>query len=115
MEKRFNLYPHWNFIKDPKPEEYVWPDQFPECNWGCYCPDGTGRVWLFSINILLYILSPSRKKHLHLETGSLDSVTSNVTLDVYSSLSKTDKEHKSMMNLLNEDKYNSVWMRESPK
>ena len=31
------------FFKDPKPEEYQFPDQFPDCNWGCYCPDD--KIW----------------------------------------------------------------------
>ena len=31
------------FLKDPKPEEYQFPDQFPDCNWGCYCPDD--KIW----------------------------------------------------------------------
>ena len=30
-------------LKDPKPEDYQWPDQFPDCNWACYCPDG--KIW----------------------------------------------------------------------
>merc|ERR1711971_905114 len=29
--------------EDPKPEEYQFPDQFPDCNWGCYCPDD--KIW----------------------------------------------------------------------
>merc|ERR1712110_847899 len=29
--------------EDPKPEDYKWPDQFPDCNWACYCPDG--MIW----------------------------------------------------------------------
>merc|ERR1712189_30956 len=29
--------------EDPKPEDYQFPDQFSDCNWGCYCPDD--KIW----------------------------------------------------------------------
>lgn len=32
-----------NHFKDPKPEDFQFPDHFPDCNWGCYCPDG--KIW----------------------------------------------------------------------
>ena len=28
---------------DPKPEDFQFPEDFPDCNWGCYCPDG--KIW----------------------------------------------------------------------
>merc|ERR1711970_686907 len=28
---------------DPKPEDFRFPDHFPDCNWGCYCPDD--KIW----------------------------------------------------------------------